>query len=256
MRSGATTSVVLRRWTDVDAADRADALARESRVLQLLEPTEVSAPRLLAVSDGSQTDGSAAVLMSRVPGHIDLSPSDPTSWVRQMAAMLTVIQALPFDFPVYEPSPRPEWDAVPFWAATPGLWRDVLDVLQSPPPETPPCFTHADFQHFNVLWSRHRLSGVVDWVHPVVSSPDLDVGHCRLNLTILYGMDLAEQFRHAYEAEAGRRTEPWWDLHRLAGYSPHWQQFIPVQVAGRVSVDTAGMTGRVEQAMASALSRL
>ena len=50
--------------------------------------------------------------------------------------------------------------------------------------------------------------------------------------------------------------EPWWDLHRLAGYDPEWQEFIPRQVAGRIRVDVAGMTSRVEEALASALARL
>ena len=89
-----------------------------------------------------------------------------------------------------------------------------------------------------------------------MSSPDLDVAHCRLNLAILYGQEMAERFRLAYEAEAGRRCDPWWDLHRLTRYSPEWQRFIPMQVAGRIPVDVAGMTRRVEEAMAGALRRL
>lgn len=255
-RGGKQTSVVLRRWTDADPRERVEAVRREARVLQLLERTDIPAPRLLAVSEGDETDGVAAVLMSRVPGRMDLTPSDPDAWLRQMAATLTRIQALNWDFPAYEPRPRPKPDAVPAWVERPSVWRDALTVVQSPPPKTTPCFTHGDFQHFNVLWSRGRLSGVVDWVDPVVSSPDVDVAHCRLNLTILYGPELAERFRHAYEAEAGRRVEPWWDLQRLTGYGPDWQQFIPLQVAGRAPVDIAGMTRRVEQSMESALSRL
>ncbi len=90
----------------------------------------------------------------------------------------------------------------------------------------------------------------------MVSAPELDVSHCRLNLTILYGWDRAEMFRQAYEAESGRRCDPWWDLRRLAGYDPDWQRFIPIQVAGRVPVDVAGMTRRVEEGLAATLARL
>lgn len=185
-----------------------------------------------------------------------LSPRDPTGWVRRMAEALVEVQSLAFDFPAYElpPRPVPETD-LPWWT-TPSLWRAALEALQSPTPDTAPCFTHADYQHFNLLWSRGHLTGIVDWVHPVVGPPDLDVGHCRLNLTILFGLGRAESFRRAYEAEAGRRCEPWWDLHRLTGYDPGWQRFIPIQVAGRIPVDVAGMTGRVEDGLAAALSRL
>jgi hypothetical protein len=72
----------------------------------------------------------------------------------------------------------------------------------------------------------------------------------------LHGPERAEEFRKAYEAEAGRNIEPWWDLHRLTGYSPEWKEFIPRQVAGRVAVDDAGMTARVEETIAGALRRL
>lgn len=225
-------------------------------MLRLLEPTPVPAPVLLAVSDGAATDGTAALLMSRVPGRIDLSPRDPSGWVRQMAEALAEVQSLDFDFPIYEPAPRPLPDADLPWWTTPSVWRAALEALQSPAPATPRCFTHGDYQHFNLLWSRGQLTGVVDWVRPVASSPDLDVGHCRLNLTILFGWERAEQFRRAYEAEAGRRCEPWWDLHRLTGYDPAWQRFIPIQVAGSIPVDVGGMTRRVEEGLASALSRL
>jgi len=117
-------------------------------------------------------------------------------------------------------------------------------------------FVHGDYQHFNVLWSRGRLSALVDWSSSRTAPPDLDVGHCRLNLAVLYSADVAERFRSVYESEAGRRVEPWWDIHQLLAYSDGWQDFIPLQVAGRAPVDVLGMTGRVEELLAMALKRL
>ena len=117
-------------------------------------------------------------------------------------------------------------------------------------------FAHGDYQHFNVLWSRGRLSALVDWSSAGIAHPDVDVGHCRLNLAVLHSAEVAERFRHAYEAEAGRRVEPWWDVHQLLAYDDSWQDFIPVQVAGRAPVDVRGMTGRVEELLAMALARL
>ena len=37
---------------------------------------------------------------------------------------------------------------------------------------------------------------------------------------------------------------------------PDWQRFIPIQVAGRIPVDVAGMTSRVEEGLAATLARL
>jgi hypothetical protein len=73
---------------------------------------------------------------------------------------------------------------------------------------------------------------------------------------VLYSADWAERFRLAYQAETGRSTDPWWDLHSLVSYADAWRQFIPIQVGGRVPVDTDGMTARVEDLLESALRRL
>lgn len=254
--SGQRRTVVLRRWSAAVPWGHADDVAREARVLRLLEGTDVPAPALLGVSDGSETNGTPAVLMSRVPGRMELAPTDPEAWLRQMADMLAKIQELDLEVPRYEPRPRPDPDDIPGWVEQRDVWHAAFTVLRSPPPEHPLRLTHADYQHFNLLWSRGRLTGVVDWVSPAVTSPDLDVGHCRLNLAVLFGPDQADRFLHAYESVAGRRCEPWWDLHRLTAYGPEWQAFIPRQVGGRVPVDVAGMTGRVEETMVRTLRRM
>lgn len=69
-------------------------------------------------------------------------------------------------------------------------------------------------------------------------------------------VDRAERLRLAYQAEVGRAVDPWRDLYALTGYSEEWNRSIPVQVAGRVPVDTAGMTSRVEDLLEATLHRL
>ena len=85
---------------------------------------------------------------------------------------------------------------------------------------------------------------------------DFDIGHCRLNLAVLFGADWAERFRLAYEAEAGRAVDPWWDLYAVTAYSDAWRRVITLQVADRAPVDTAGMTARVEELLDATLGRL
>jgi aminoglycoside phosphotransferase (APT) family kinase protein len=145
---------------------------------------------------------------------------------------------------------------VPESALRPEVWTAAKAVLATEQPQAEGVLTHGDYQHFNVLWSRGRLSALVDWSLSCMASPDLDVGHCRLNLAVLYSPEIAERFRLVYESEAGRQVEPWWDIHQLLAYSDDWPTFIPVQVAGRAQVDVRGMTGRVEQLLAIALARL
>ena len=162
------------------------------------------------------------------------------------------IEADPWEPTALEPRPAPEW-------ISPAIWDAAQAVLGQPPPaptESPRCFVHTDYQHFNLLWEHERLTGIVDWVSPKIGPPDIDVGHCRLNLAVLFSPDWAERFRLAYEAEAGRVVHPWFDLFRLTRFSSHWQEFIPVQVGGRAPVDTAGMPQRVEDVIVATLGRV
>jgi hypothetical protein len=66
----------------------------------------------------------------------------------------------------------------------------------------------------------------------------------------------AVRLRLAYEAEAGRTVDRGWDLYAVTASRDEWRRFIPVQVAGRAPVDTAGMTSRVEDLLEATLGRL
>jgi aminoglycoside phosphotransferase (APT) family kinase protein len=195
--------------------------------------------------------------MTRLPGEIDLAPEDGVSWLEQMAQTLARIHGIRLTpmMPsrAHLPASPKQAEA---WMRRPDIWERASEVLASHPPPVEPCLIHGDYQHFNMLWQDGALTGVVDWGSAATGCPDVDVGHCRLNLAVLFSADWAERFRLAYEAAAGRSVEPWWDLAELLDYSPDWQQFIPLQVAGRVPVDTKGMTERVEELIELTLRRL
>ena len=92
---GSTLRVVLRRhlllhWLE----EEPDLAEKEARNLQLLEQVGISAPRLVAFDpDGAECDA-PAVLMTRVPGHLDLEPRNLEPWLRQMAELLPPIHAV------------------------------------------------------------------------------------------------------------------------------------------------------------------
>jgi len=255
--------VVLRRYEQAAAgdpggrADLADEVLREARVLDGAIAAGLPAPRLLAVSPcGEDAGGHPAILMSRLRGHADLSPADPGSWLRQIAVAAARIHDAPVTAPAFKSWLDPTCLSAPASASRPGLWQTVGSVLREKSGARDTCFIHCDFQHFNFLWTRGRLTGIVDWGGASTGPPSIDVGHCRLNLAVLFGADWAERFRLAYQAETGRGVDPWWDLHALASYGDDWRRFIPVQVNGRAPVDIAGMTARVEEVLTATLRRL
>jgi aminoglycoside phosphotransferase (APT) family kinase protein len=240
LASGVVTRFVLRQYEDDPGA-----VAYEARVLEALVDVALPVPRLVA------TEGSA-LLMTKLPGRVNLAPRDMRLHLQRMAAPLPVLHASASLRSVglkLKMNPR-RYD----WVRDPGLRRAAEDLVATPPARIARVATHGDYQHFNMLWSRGRMSGIVDWSGIWNGPPEVDVCHGRLNLAVLYGADVADEFRDIYEAEAGRRVDSWHDVHRLGVYSDDWPRFIPIQVHRRASV-RRGMTARVEQLLRRALSR-
>ena len=256
-RNGRREECVLRWWVPHNEWEQwvARAVPLETAVLTKLEGSDIPAPRVI----GSTTDtalGGPAVLMTRLPGKVHLMPRDRERWLRQTAQMLARIHALALDGKPFESwldrrhlSPPPD-------ASRPDVWTEAIAQVSEERAPTRTCFLHRDYQHFNVLWSRERLTGVVDWSEACVGPPEVDVGHCRLNLTVLFSADLADRFRQIYEAESGYTVDAWWDVQALLSYGPSWKQFLPIQIDGRAPLDFDGMTGRMEEVLERSLRRL
>ena len=107
-----------------------------------------------------------------------------------------------------------------------------------------------------MLWQGDRLSGVVDWPNAATGNRGSDVGHCRLNLAVLFDSRTAEDYLVMYERAAGVRVDRRGDLRALLCFDPGWQRFIPRQVAGRAPLDLPGMPGRVAEVIRHTLDRI
>jgi aminoglycoside phosphotransferase (APT) family kinase protein len=237
-------------------SETAALVRHEAAVLRAVHDAGLPTPELIAVdAEGRESDGCPALLMTRVPGRVDVTPADPESWLRQMAAMAVRIHDVQLEAGPFQDRIDAAAPVIPASATRPAVWEAAFGILRQQAPEPATRFIHRDFQHFNLLWQRGRLAGVVDWTMSCTGPADFDLGHCRINLAVLFGADRAERFRLAYEAEAGRAVDPWWDLYALTAYSDEWRHFIPVQVAGRAPVDIAGMTSRVEDLLEATLRR-
>ncbi len=247
--------VVLRRWVGDHPVDRVGSVRREAAILERLASTDLPSPRLLASDPTGARCGVPALLMSRLPGRIDLAPKDPVVWLERIAAALARIHDTVVDAPAYESWLELDDLVVPAWTTRPQLWRDAFELVATEPPPREACFVHHDFQQFNLLWSRGRVSGVVDWIWASIGPPDVDVAHCRLNLAVLYSPEHAERFGRAYEAITGRTVHPWWDVAGLLAYLPGWGRFLQQQAGRRRRVDFGGMHERVELTLAASLSR-
>jgi len=236
-RRGGRALLVLRRYVRADWLAREPDLAlREARALRLAGLAAVATPELIAVDeDGSECDV-PAVLMSRVTGRVRMDPAELDGWLRQMAEVLPAIHAVDDDTVAELQRYRPWADldqlVAPGWTREPEAWAAVIALAQGPRPRVKRRFIHRDYHPMNVIWSRGRLSGVVDWTNASLGPPGNDVAWCRQNLVSSHGLRAAERFRELYESVAGVEQHPVWDalgvIEMLPGGDVHVAQLHDV----------------------------
>ena len=254
--TGHLRHVVLRRWVDDDRIEGADRVLRESHILEQLADSDLPTPNVLAIDPTGARCGHPALLMTRLPGRIELAPRNPELWLEELAAMLARIHRADVTAPVAESWLNRDKLIVPEWTKRRAIWRDAIELVNEAPPKGEHTFIHHDYQQFNTLWKRGRLCGVVDWVFGSYGPPSIDVGHCRLNLAVLFSSDYARRFLELYESASERKVVPWWDVHELLVYLPGWGDSLQLQAGRRLNVDFTGMHGRVEETLADALRRV
>lgn len=202
-------------------------LNREADVQAMLAGAVV-APVPLAVDPDGYATGEPSLLMSRLPGAIDLVRCDDDFLSALAGCLLQVHRFRPED----DAWPREyqSWAfeakrVVPPWSSDDTSYVEAFERLAEPPPSYRPTFLHRDFQPGNVLWRDGRVSGVVDWVETSTGPADLDVAHCASNLATLHGPEVAREFREAYVAAGGvlatdHDAAVYWQLLDLVGFLP------------------------------------
>jgi aminoglycoside phosphotransferase (APT) family kinase protein len=223
--AGATHHVVLRRWARPgwDDEDPDFTAAREAAILELLAPTPVPAPAVVAADPDAAVCDVPALLLSRLPGRPpDLR--DPAVLVEGLAAALPPIHAVVVPatrvVPPYRRFYEPETLVPPAWSDRPKLWERAFAVAAGPPPDDRACFIHRDYHPGNTLWTGGRLTGVVDWTGGSWGPPSVDLGHMRVNLTADLGLAVADRFLAAHRVLTGFDHHPWWDVASAVDVAP------------------------------------
>jgi len=206
----------LQEWLVVEP----DLAAHEAAALAKAGGATISTPELIAWDETGESCGLPAVLMTRLPGSVELKPADRRTWLAQLAETALAIHTVeagsfPWDYYSYTDVSCLE---VPDWSRHRRLWQRAYEILSGPAPDTRRCFIHRDYHPTNVLWLDGQVSGVVDWVNACRGTPGLDLAHCRYNLVGLLGLEAADRFLTAYQSLAGSAFDycPYWDLRAIA----------------------------------------
>jgi aminoglycoside phosphotransferase (APT) family kinase protein len=220
-RRGRTHRLVLRRWARPgwEADDPDYTVEREERVLQLLRSTPVPAPVVVAADPAGVHCDVPAILLTRLAGHPP-RPADMSGdrFCRDLAEALAQIHDVDATAQRQLDPYRLYYDrahAAPArWMPATPVWVLATAAVRERPPLTTMTLIHRDYHPGNALWSRGRLTAVVDWTQASWGPPGLDLGHLRWNLVADHGQQVADQFLDCYRAITGsvHDDQPYWDL--------------------------------------------
>ena len=207
-RRGTRHRLVLRSYEDREPQTvEPRAVEREVAALAVAARTGLSVPEVVA-SDVE----AGRVLMTRLPGRPTMSGGP--DWLPRLAQTLLAADsvAAPSGMDSYE-----HWyaidEGVPSWSRRDASWRRALEHLAAARlPQAPSRFIHRDFHPANVLWSRGRITGVVDWVNGCRGPIEADIAITRVNLALVAGAAAADAFLTACGYEIAAGYDPVWDL--------------------------------------------
>jgi aminoglycoside phosphotransferase (APT) family kinase protein len=229
LTSGPRTLVLRIHTNDAWLAREPDLAAREASVLELLGPTPVPAPGLVAVDADGHTAGRPCVLMERLRGRPLLTSPDREAYVTALASLVQQVHS------VAAPSLRPfsrynvvEGLPVPSWFPDGVLWERALAAVGAHMPQwDDDHLVHRDFHPLNVLFEPSGspvVTGLVDWIEARHGPIEADIAHCRMNLATIFDIETADTFLAACALD--HDYDPVWDLVSATDFfEPHESDF-------------------------------
>jgi len=254
--------VVLREYTDTEwLALEPEIAEQEAENLRAAEAVPVNTPILLAVDPYGEKTDHPTVVMSLVPGEVELNPENQSDWLDALAQTLAhlhknkaVVSHTYFRY--FDPYTKIKAG----WSRSPKLWQQAFDYLnRTEQPDSKTTFIHRDFHPTNVLFQGAAVSAVIDWPNACMGPQEVDVAHCRWNLAMLDGLDAADAFLKAYLKHSDlKRYDPYWDIEALlnvyAEGAPEvyggWKAF------GRKDLTAEMMRDRMDAFLKQALTKL
>ena len=211
MSGGASAAIyqvgnfVLKSYVDTEwLAEEPDLVKHEARSLRYAKKGGLRVPTVIAYDEHGEKSGKPLILMDKLEGSPVLAPNDSVHFVEGLAQTLAAIHkqdATDFEW-VYSSYTDMSTAIIPKWATNSTTWQRAIELANGPTPNQSVCFIHRDYHPTNILWQDGQVSGIVDWVNACRGPAGIDVGHCRVNLALLHGVEMADAFLVAYCREA------------------------------------------------------
>jgi len=253
---GSIFRVNLRRldvWPEESTPEWAE---KDYGALKLVESAGIPAPRPLHLDTAGELFGCPSIASTYLPGRPWMPTEDSHRWTAGLAEAAFAIHSVTperFDLSRLNVQPRDgmrnridgfrervrgnKLAAEVYKALARNL--DRIELL-------PPTLVHGDFWAGNTIWSRRRLTGIIDWAEAFVGDPRADIGECRGDLNMSHGPEAANRFSDDYERLTGTPIRDLWffDLYVginallnyklwLQGYHDLGLRRLTVAVAGK-----------------------
>lgn len=255
--SAAARAVVLRRFVG-DRTPIWPPIAQEVAALAALAECSLpyETPRVLGFDLDGSACGHPAIVLSFVAGRLDLSS---TNSLARAAALGKALAQL------HQAKPRVPSELRPFQLAltqsapdgTAIDWARVRQALGGLSAEGNGLI-HGDFHMGNALFEGTSLTSLLDFTCVRRGPWQFDVGYCRCDLSLLFGLAAANEFSDAYQATRGLRIDalPHWDLAGAIKAHPDASAWLPGWVdAGRSDLEPALVHERLARFVEQALQR-
>jgi aminoglycoside phosphotransferase (APT) family kinase protein len=195
-----STGVVLRRPPRGPLPPSAHDVLREARLLRVLEPTPVRAPKVLAVCEDTEVIGAPFYVMEKIEGDVLTNsipaaldtPEQRSRVADELIDALVELHAVEWQQVGLEGFGKPTGYLERQLRRFTGLWEHnrtrelpqlerVAAWLAANLPESPPAtIVHGDFRLGNTIFSSQapaRLNAILDWEMATIGDPLADIGY-------------------------------------------------------------------------------
>ena len=199
----ATPRLIVKRYRGGDTT-----AALEWERLCFAQRVDLPVPEPVALDQRGEWFGAPALVMTRLHGRADVTPGNADAWLRQLAHALAVIHDTDTSGAAgaLRETPYVESPGVTTRPRRPShLVERSLEAIDRLLPRIvwEPVFTHGDLHPGNVIWTRGKLSGVVDWSGARIGSRWYEVAYCRADVALLLGVDAADRLTRHYVTMSG-----------------------------------------------------
>ncbi|MGG4442999.1 phosphotransferase family protein [Brevibacillus fortis] len=221
---GTKKKVVVREHGQADLKRNPQIASDEFKLLQILKTAGLPTPTPYHLEASSDIFPTPCLVIEFIEGQTVATPADLSSFLQQVAEVLTRIHSVDPSMLADTFLPKQEEAITEKLHKTSmnldqsldeGLIREVLESVWPLPQANAPSLLHGDFWPGNTMWKDEKLAAVIDWEDAGIGDPLADFGNARLEILWGFGVQAMNDFTLHYQAAVTKLDYtdlPYWDL--------------------------------------------